>query len=156
MTGDKLAMAAACIAVLAQKMRSFEYAIVNFSDYATVLKNVQQNPRIDSLLEKMFDVTPRGYTNIEAGLKTGLAELNKSRCGRKLGIVITDGNYTVGGEPTRMASLYPRLHVIMVEDYDSKPSLCQEMASVGNGKFLKIKDFDDLPKTLHNLLRRVA
>jgi MoxR-like ATPase len=156
MSGDKLAMAAACIAVLAQKMKSFEYAIVNFSDCATVLKNMQQNPRIRSLLEKMLDVTPRGYTNIEAGLKTGLAELNKSGSGRKLGIVITDGNYTVGGDPTRIASLYPKLHVIMVEDYDSKPSLCQEMASVGNGKFLKIKDFDDLPKTLHNLLRKVA
>jgi hypothetical protein len=44
----------------------------------------------------------------------------------------------------------------MVEDYDSKESLCREMASVGKGKFLKIKDFDDLPKTLHNLLRRVS
>jgi len=156
MTGDKLAMAAACIAVLAEKMKTFQYSIITFSDYATVLKDLQRHPPLSSLLERLLDMTPRGYTNIEDGLKKGLTELNRARSTRKLGIIITDGNYTIGGDPVRIASLYPKLHVMMVQDYDSKESLCREMSSVGKGKFVKIENFDDLPKALHSLLRKVS
>jgi len=156
MTGDKLAMAAACIAVLAEKMKTFQYSIITFSDYATVLKDLQRRPPLNSLLERLLDMTPRGYTNIEDGLKKGLSELNRARSVRKLGMIITDGNYTVGGDPTKMASLYPKLHVIMTQDYDSKETLCREMASVGKGRFVKIRDFDDVPKALHSLLRKAS
>jgi hypothetical protein len=89
-------------------------------------------------------------------LKKGLTELNRARSTRKLGIIITDGNYTVGGDPVKIASLYPKLHVMMVQDYDSKESLCREMSSVGKGRFVKIENFDDLPKALHSLLRKVS
>jgi len=38
MSGDKLAMAAASIAVLAERMRTFDYSIVTFNNSGTVMK----------------------------------------------------------------------------------------------------------------------
>lgn len=155
MTGDKLAVAAASMAVLAGKMKTFDYALIAFSNSAIILKGLRQASHVASLLEKMLDANAWGYTNIEDALKKGLDELQKARSTHKLGIIITDGNYTAGGDPVKMASLYPKLHVVMIEDYDSKQSLCQEMSSVGKGKFFSVKDFDDLPRVLYKILRSV-
>jgi uncharacterized protein with von Willebrand factor type A (vWA) domain len=156
MTGDKLTLAAASIAILAQKMKTLEYAMITFNNSATVLKYLKEKLHVRSIMEKMLDVTAWGYTNIEDALKKGLSELKRTRSARKLGIIITDGNYTAGGDPLKSASLYPKLHVVMMEDYDSKESLCREMASVGKGEFVKIADFDALPRVLHYLLRNIS
>ena len=152
MSGDKLAMAAASIAVLAERMRTFDYSIVTFNNSGTVMKGQRSNIYMNSMLEKMLDIQGWGYTNIEDGLKKGLGELNKARALHKVGVIVTDGDYTMGKNPVRMATLFPRLHVVMMEDNDCKHSICRDMATAGKGKVFKIGDFDDLPKVLHQIL----
>jgi len=88
-----------------------------------------------------------GYTNIEDGLKKGLGELNKARALHKVGVIVTDGGLYDGERILlEWQTIFPRLHVVMMEDNDCKYSICQDMATAGKGKVFKIGDFDDLPK----------
>jgi hypothetical protein len=55
----------------------------------------------------------------------------------KIGVIISDGHYTVGKDLRELAARYPKLFVIMTEDYDSKPDLCEDLARLGKGKMSK-------------------
>ena len=97
-----------------------------------------------------------GLTNLEEALKAGLKELDSVKAEDKIGIVITDGHYTVGKDPRELAAQYPKLFVIMIEDYDSKPDLCQDLARLGKGKMYNVADFTEIPKILFDALRSLS
>jgi len=89
-------------------------------------------------------------------LKAGLSELNGVKAKNRIGVLITDGHYTVGCDPKELAAQFPKLFVIMIEDYDSKPALCEEMANLGKGKMYKVADFGEIPKVLFDALRSLS
>jgi len=153
MSGDKLSMATASLGVLAYKLRYLDYGIVTFSDCAKVVKGVKEKVNLEFLVGDLLDTRAMGLTNLKEALKAGLKELDTAKAEDKVGIVITDGHYTVGGDPRELAARYPKLFVIMIEDYDSKPDLCEDLARLGKGKMYKVADFTEIPKILFNALR---
>jgi len=153
MSGDKLSMATASLGVLAYKLRYLDYGIVTFSDCARVIKGIKGKVNLEFLIGDLLDTRAMGLTNLEEALKAGLKELDSVKAEDKIGIVITDGHYTVGKDPRELAARYPKLFVIMIEDYDSKPDLCQDLARLGKGKMYKVADFTEIPKILFDALR---
>jgi Mg-chelatase subunit ChlD len=153
MSGDKLGIATASLGVLAFKLKSIEYGIIAFDNYAKPLKRLDQAVAIPTLLGDLLDLSAGGYTNLEDGLKIGLFELDQSKAKEKIGVIITDGNYTTGKDPSEFAAQYQRLFVIMMKSHDSKREVCARMASVGKGKLVVADSYDEIPSILRNLLR---
>jgi MoxR-like ATPase len=152
MSGDKLGMATASLGALAFKLKSIEYGVITFDNAALLMKRLGQRIAIESLVGDLLDVTAVGLTNIEDGLRKGLNELTTSKAKDKVGVIITDGNYTAGKDPSEVAAEYPELFVIMVKSHDSKPQLCERMARLGKGKFVAVDTFEEIPRVLRNLL----
>ena len=156
MSGDKLGIATASLGVLAFKLKSIQYAVITFDNVAKPVKRLDQRLAITSLVGDLLDISAGGYTNIEDGLRTGLIELTNSRAKERFGVIMTDGNYTAGKNPSEIAAEYPKLFVIMIKSHDSKPELCTRMASLGKGRVFEANSFDEVPSILRNLLRDFA
>jgi len=156
MTGDKLAMATAAIAVLAYRLKTVEYLLITFNDRPTVLKRVSQAKSLDDLVADLLDARAGGYTNIENALTKGRAELARASTKNQVGILITDGNYTVGEDPVDVASSYRRLYVIMTESHDCQPGVCDDIARNGGGHMYSVAGFEEIPKVLYKVLRQVS
>jgi gas vesicle protein GvpN len=156
MSGDKLAMATAAIAVLAFRLKTVDYLLITFNDRPTVLKRVNQTRSLDDLISDLLDAHAGGYTNIEGALRKGKDELSLSITKNQVGILITDGNYTVGADPTAAAAAYKRLFVIMTESHDCQPATCEDIAKSGGGRMYSVSSFDEIPRVLYKVLRRVS
>jgi Mg-chelatase subunit ChlD len=153
MSGDKLGIATASLGVLAFKLKSIQYGVIAFDNVARPLKRLDQRVAIESLVGDLLDITAGGYTNIEDGLRAGILELNNNKAKEKIGVIITDGNYTAGKDPSEIAAEYPKLFVIMIKSHDSKPEVCERIATLGKGKFVAVDSFEEVPSALRNLLR---
>ena len=153
MSGDKLGISTASLGVLAFKLKSMQYGVVTFDNLARPLKRLDQKTPIASLVGDLLEVTAGGYTNIEDGLKAGLLELNNSNAKERVGVLVTDGNYTAGKDPSEIAAEFPKLFVLMLKSHDAKPELCARLASLGKGKFVGVDSYDEVPSILRNLLR---
>lgn len=155
MTGEKLAVAAVGTAVLALKLKNDNYSLVTFESNAKLLKGIAQKKDVESVISDLLETPAKGYTNMEDGLKTGLDELNKARTRERFGVIITDGNCSIGYDPQKVAAKYPKLYVIMTEGPESNQELCRDLARLGRGKMYKVKDYDRIPRVLYNLLRNI-
>jgi len=153
MSGDKLGIATASLGVLAFKLKSIQYGIIAFDSVAKPLKTLDQKVAIASIVGDLLDISAGGYTNIEDGLRLGLVELNRSKAKERVGVIVTDGNYTAGKDPCKIAAEYPKLFVIMIRSHDSRPELCARIASLGKGKLVAVDSFEEVPSILRNLLR---
>ncbi|MGQ9586789.1 MAG: VWA domain-containing protein, partial [Thermoplasmata archaeon] len=156
MSGDKLAMATAAIAVLAFRLKTVDYLLITFNDRPTVLKRVNQIKSLDDLISDLLDAHAGGYTNIEGALRKGQDELSLASAKNQVGILITDGNFTVGADPTEAAAAYKRLFVIMTESHDCQPAICEGMAKNGRGHMYPVSNFDEIPRVLYKVLRMVS
>ena len=156
MTGDKLAMATAAIAVLAFRLKTVDYLLITFNDRPSVLKHVSQSKSLDDLISDLLEARAGGYTNIEGALRKGKEELSLARTKNQVGILITDGNYTVGSDPVDAARAFRRLYVVMTESHDCQPGVCDDMARSGNGHMYPVAAFDEIPRVLYKVLRMVS
>ncbi len=111
---------------------------------------------VESVISDLLETPATGHTNIEDGLRTGLNELEKARTRERLGVIITDGECTRGYHPEEVAIKYPKLCVIMTEGPVQNLEFCMKLARLGKGKMYKVKDFNEVPRVLYNLLREVA
>lgn len=155
MTGEKLAMATAAIAVLAFRLKTIDYAIITFNDRPTVVKRLNEARDLDALVSELLDARAGGYTNIDAALRRGHELLLMSKTRDKLGLLVTDGNYTVGEDPSKAASSYRRLFVVMIESHDCQPTVCEGIARAGGGRMFTVSSFEEIPRVLYTVLRRV-
>jgi hypothetical protein len=153
MTGEKLAMATSSIAVLAHRLKGVEYAVVLFENRANVIKKMGVEVELEKLIGDLLDLNAMGYTNIEEGLRAGLRELESARTPNKIGIVVTDGNYTMGHDPRQLAALFPRLHVLMTTGLDAREDICEGMAQHGKGRMYEIKNYEDMPRVLYQIIK---
>ncbi len=156
MTGDKLAMASAAIAVLAYRLKTVDYLLITFNDRATTVKRIDEAKNLDDLVSDLLSSTASGYTDISAALRRGSEELHRARTRNRVAILITDGNHTVGEDPRLAASAYRRLFVVMTESHDCQPGECEAIAANGGGQMFTVSSFDEIPRVLYRVLRVVS
>ena len=155
MAGENLAIAAVAAAVLALKMRSEDLSVVVFESVARAVSHLEQRDDPERIVARLLAEPARGYTNIEAALRLGGREIGRGRNPRKAGLLITDGVSTAGGDPVPAADAFPRLHVLLTEDYKMDPALCERLASVGRGEVFRVRHHADLPAKMLDIANRV-
>lgn len=160
MQGDRIVMAALAIAALAYKLEKDYYSIVAFKDKAEVLKSIDEETSIEDVVSKILHFKYGGLTNIEDGLRKGLEQVEqctlKEDVSDRLGIIVTDGWVTAGGDPLEVAVKYSKLHVLQVGIGGGRwesVELAESMAKAGRGTHILIEDFNELPYAIMNILR---
>lgn len=155
MSGENMAIAAVAAAVLALKMHPEDLSVVVFEDKANAVTHLDVPDPADEVVRRMLDQPVRGYTNIEAALALGAAELERGRNPRRSGLLITDGVVTAGGDPVPLAHRFPHLFVLLTEDYKMNPELCRRLADAGHGDVFPVRTFRDLPMRLLDVANRI-
>jgi Mg-chelatase subunit ChlD len=155
MSGENMAIAAVAAAVLALKLHPEDLSVVVFEDKANAVTHLDVPDPPAEVVRRMLDQPVRGYTNVEAALALGAAELERGRNPRRSGLLITDGVVTAGGDPRPLAHRFPRLFVLLTEDYKMNPELCRELADAGHGDVFPVRAFRDLPARLLDVTNRI-
>jgi Mg-chelatase subunit ChlD len=155
MSGENMAIAAVAAAVLALKLKPEDLAVVVFEDKARAITRLEVADPAEEVVRRMLDQPVRGYTNIAAALELGAAELERGRNPRRCGLLITDGVVTAGKDPLPLAHRFPRLFVLLTEDYKMNPELCRRLADAGHGDVFPVGAFRDLPARLLAVANRV-
>lgn len=136
--------------------------IVQFSNNAvketnsllTIKDGTKKKPGVTYVVEHMS--YQAGSTNTKAGLQASKELLQNGRSGvKKLIIVLTDGEYTVGGNPKTLAqSIYNtegwRIIAIAVGDFDT--SKIKELVKNPAKDYFEVTDFDALSSALQSVV----
>ena len=166
MTGIKISMAALTAAVIALHFKR-DYGIVTFNTQARVLKGISVNKSPTQIAAEILSLQAYGYTNIRQALELGIGEIK--RYDRKIGILITDGDWTYGGDPLQAARLFDELHVIGTEEplifedtydefsYYQRSSRYHSMkiamlAKEGRGRFSTVRGIEEVPNAITRCL----
>jgi uncharacterized protein with von Willebrand factor type A (vWA) domain len=155
MSGRNLALAAVAAAVLAFSLKSEDLALVAFESSARALTHLGERETAARMVEELLSQPARGFTNIEDGLAVGRRELLLGDNPRKVGLLITDGVFTAGGDPLAEAARFPRLYVLLTEDYVMDAELCARMARVGHGGVVRVSGYDDLPARMLEVVTQI-
>jgi Mg-chelatase subunit ChlD len=151
---EKIAVGAIATGVFASKLRHDFHGVLTFARRPTVIKHVNEPNRLEELINRMLDLKSGGSTNIRAALLHGWELLNEAQTTVKTGILVTDGWSTVGGDPTKVAAKYDRLHVLGISFGlgGSDPATNAAIARKGRGAYMYVRSFDDLPLAITRIL----
>ena len=112
MSGKKLVMAAAAAATIAHLFDSTDIGVVHFGTKGTVLKRFDVEESIQSIVEKIFNLIPKGLTNIYQGLKVGVEELGERKRSSYTAILLSDCDVNAGKIPSVIAWKLQGLKII--------------------------------------------
>lgn len=162
MFGKLLLNAALTTSVLSYAMVKDYTSVILFNSQAYLLKKMKQKREITKLIDQILESEAMGFTNISRGLEKGLEQLRKMKGNhRKIGILITDGDYNRGKPPENVASLYPTLHVINMPPDDNAEkkkrgkTICQRIATYGRGHYIPVSEVEEIPRALMHLLNQI-
>lgn len=160
MGGNKLIMAALAIAALAYKLEDEYYSIVSFRETAELVKGIDERLPSEEVISRILNLNCGGLTNIEDGLKKGNEQIDlcasREDLAETMGIIVTDGCASEGGDPIVPARNYQKLHVVQVDmgvSASSNEKVCEGIASAGHGTHTFVGEFNSLPYAIMNILR---
>jgi len=159
MTGEKLALTAVALAVVLLEFQDDPIGIVAFENEAKVLKKSNERLTLQQLIERFLDVPSHGYTHLEAGIKEALSQ--ERRGGTRAGgrskppstVLITDGKYTAGKDPTYLAAKFSHLIVLKMGQDSTSLGLCRDLARQGHGVCKEVSEYDALPPVMYNVVK---
>jgi Mg-chelatase subunit ChlD len=151
---EKIAIGAIATGVFAGKLRHDFHGVLTFARSPVVIKHVSEPNNLERLMDRMLDIRSGGATNIRSALLQGRALLNEARTASRTGIIVTDGWATTGGDPVEVAAWYDRLHVLGISFGlgGSDPATNQAIAKRGRGRYLYLREYDDLPLAITKIL----
>ncbi|MFX0117073.1 MAG: VWA domain-containing protein, partial [Candidatus Hodarchaeota archaeon] len=79
MSGQKIVMAAAAAATICHLFESRDIAVVHFGTKGKIIKRFDEEVSTEALVEQIFALIPKGFTNVYQGLKVGLDELGSRK-----------------------------------------------------------------------------
>lgn len=106
---SKIILVAITAAAIAQHFKK-DYAILAFNSGVGVLKDVDEPAGPEKVLQRLFALKSYGETNIRMVLEAGLQHVSKFE--RKVGLILTDGDWNKGGNPFAAAKKFDKLSVI--------------------------------------------
>ncbi len=157
MTGDKLAYMSICVTMLCYGMRKDELGIAFFESNTHVLKGLDEKIDLEKLADELLSVTARGGTRIQSAVEWANKQFKEhSNSREKLNILFTDGEIFDIKEALvefrKMRSLGIDFILVCPEDsYNFKEA--KKMVKVAGGQLLTIKDWNEFPKLISEIIK---
>jgi len=159
MQGEKLALMGVAVAVVLLQFADDAVAVVGFDDVAHVLKHADERISVEALIERLLDVPGRPYTNLEAGLTRALEMAQRATHGSRghpvSTVLVTDGKYTAGADPARLATRFAHLTVLKVGADRAGLALCRELAQRGHGSMREAPRLDVIPFAMYGAVQEL-
>lgn len=160
MAGEPMALASVAAAVLALKVRAGDLGIVGFADDARDIVVLGEQLAAEEVVRRLLDRPCLGSTNIEAALEAGERQLARTRNPRSAAVLVSDGQYTAGGDPRAAAARIERLHVLHTKGEEPARSnvwinpvrqVGPDVARLGGGSLVPVRTFEELPARMLDL-----
>jgi MoxR-like ATPase/Mg-chelatase subunit ChlD len=160
MAGEPMALASVAAAVLALKVRPGDLGVVGFADDARDVVMLGEQLPVEEVVRRLLDRPCLGATNIEAALEAGERQLARTRNPRSAAVLVSDGQYTAGGDPRTAAARIERLHVLHTKTDEPGRSnvwinpvrqVGPDVARLGGGSLVPVRTFDELPARMLDL-----
>lgn len=155
MTGRKLAMLGVTVGTLALQLPAEDLAVINFESDARLVKGLGTDLNPFQTVARFLEAPAKGLTNMEAALKLAIREQAKGNLSRRHVILMSDGRFTAGARPDYLVPQLERLHVVQAGNPWSHNRFFRRLAKLGQGRFLQVKHFDDLPRALYSLVYEI-
>ncbi len=157
MTGDKLAYMSICVTMLCYGMRKDELGITFFESNTHVLKEINQKIDLEKLADELLSVTARGGTRIQSAIEWANKQFKDySNSREKLNILFTDAEIfdikEALHEFRKLRSLGVDFILVCPEaSYNLKEA--KKMVKVAGGQLLTIKDWNEFPKLISEIIK---
>lgn len=151
MTGEKLALTAVALGVVCLQFPREKMAVLSFEHEARILKRPDEICGAREVLRRFLLSPTQGYTDLEEGLRVTLDCIPSfsGRAERPVAtLLLTDGKYTAGKDPTYLASRFPSLHVLKMGRDSSSEALCRDLARFGRGRLYGVAELRALPASM--------
>lgn len=153
MTGEKIALLATSAAVVALCVPSARLSLMGFDSRAKWIKHFEEEFSVERVIEKVLELPTGGFTNLELALTETEKDLAKFRKDKANVILISDGKYTEGKDPTHLASRFKHLNVLKIGRDQAGRDLLLELTAKGNGQFFEVRRALDLPQTMYGAMK---
>ena len=150
MSGYKIILAALTGATLAYATRDLDdYCVLAFNTKVTFLKRLREHMDAETIVNRILGLEAYGYTDIASALKEAYMELRKgvSEC---VAVLITDGEWTAGDNPLKVAPLYKQLNVIAVPS--KWRGFARAIAIRGHGRYALATSLRDVPRIVRTII----
>lgn len=153
MTGEKIALLAVAAAVVALCVPSRRLALLAFASQAKVIKPFGEELALETLVERVLEIPTMGLTNLELALKESLKLVDAAGKAGANVILITDGKYTEGKDPTPLAARFKKLHALKLGRDIAGRALLQDLVRGGNGRLFEVRRMPDLPRVMYGAMK---
>jgi Mg-chelatase subunit ChlD len=152
MRGEKVRVAAATVGALAGALVDDELAVVAFWKDAAIVTPLSHPETPSVVLERLLRIPAKGLTNVHFALAVALRELGHSRARRRRAILLSDAVHNAGPDPRLIAGRFERLDVLLQTDDEHDMQLGADLARIGHGETMMIRDHRQVPPALNRLL----
>jgi hypothetical protein len=157
MTGEKLAYMSICVTMLCYGMRKDELGISFFESNTHVLKDLNQKIDLEKLADDLLSVTARGGTKMQSVLEWANKQFKDHSYSReKLNVLFTDAEIFDLQEALQEFRVMRALGVDFIlvcpeTSYNLKEA--NKMVKVAGGQLLTIKDWNEFPKLISEIIK---
>lgn len=158
MNGEKIALLAVAVAVVGLCLPATDIGLISFSSRSKILKNFGATVPLQDMVRAVLDMPAFGLTNLEAALRSASDVLESAHDPRINVILISDGKYTEGKDPSYLASRFRRLSALKVGRDIAGRALLQDLVrggGDGGGSLFEARRYVDLPQVLYKTLRHL-
>lgn len=155
MTGEKIALLAVSAAVVALCVPSTRLSLMGFDSKVRWIKRFGEESSIEKIVENVLELPAGGFTNMEIALRetaNALTHQNKTKANV---VLIGDGKYTEGADPSFLADRFGHLNVLKIGRDQAGRDLMQTLSTKGNGQFFEARRIEDLPRTMYGAMKRL-
>jgi Mg-chelatase subunit ChlD len=149
MGASRLSAAAVATAALAMRAPS-DFSVIAVADKALVLRQQGSTRPVEAIVDDLFGLRSFGWTNLALGLTAARAQLARSSAGRKMTLLLTDGQANRGADPATEAARLQLVHVIVPGVANDQ---CRDIARAGRGSVVEFEGLREAPGVISRLLR---
>jgi len=157
MTGEKLAYMAICVTMLVYGLRKDEIAVTYFESDTHVLKNINEDIDLEQLADELLSVKARGGTVVKRALEWARTQFKeKSGSREKLNILFTDAeifDLQQAVEELRIMRSMGVDFILVCPENQFNLKEAKKMAKIAGGQLLTIKDFNEFPKLISDIIK---
>lgn len=151
MTGDRLAAAAIAAAAVLYR-HGHDCSVVAFAGTAIVVKAQDERREADEVVSDLLRLRGHGVTDLGLALRTARSQLDRSRAGRRITLLLSDARSTTGDEPTADAAALVALGDLAVIAPDGDTADAEALANSVGGRWVALSGPSAIPDAIATAL----
>ena len=157
MTGEKLSYMAICVTMLVYGMRKDEIGVAFFESDTHVLKKLSEKVEMEKLADELLMVSAKGGTRLQSALEWANKQFKEHSSSReKLNVLFTDAEIfdiqQAIEELRKLRSLNVDFILVSPEtSFNLKEA--EKMVKIAGGQLLTIKDWNEFPKLMSEIIK---